>query len=67
VASLLRTGYQLVATLRAWRPGQAGNVYDLQDGFYLPFAGFKGIARPGPNFYVYKHPDVPILSPPGSR
>jgi hypothetical protein len=29
------------------------NVYDLQDEFYLPFAGFQRIDRPGPNLKVY--------------
>jgi hypothetical protein len=29
------------------------NVYDLQDEFYLPFAGFHRIDRPGPNLKVY--------------
>lgn len=30
-----------------------GNVYDLQDEFFLPLAGFRGIERPGPNLDVY--------------
>lgn len=30
-----------------------GNVYDLQDEFFLPLAGFQGIERPGPNLDVY--------------
>ena len=29
------------------------NVYDLQDEFYLPFAGFHQVERPGPNLKVY--------------
>jgi hypothetical protein len=29
------------------------NVYDLQDEFYLPFAGFRHVLRPGPNLAVY--------------
>jgi hypothetical protein len=38
------------------------NVYDLQDEFYLPLAGFRRIDRPGPNLKVYvrrgKEPDT---------
>ena len=38
------------------------NVYDLQDEFYLPLAGFQRIDRPGPNLKVYvrrgKEPDI---------
>jgi hypothetical protein len=33
---------------RAW------HVYDQQDAFFLPLAGFGGIGRPGPNFYIYE-------------
>ena len=29
------------------------NRYDLQDEFYLPFAGFHQVDRPGPNLKVY--------------
>ena len=29
------------------------NIYDWQDDFYLPLAGFKGIERPGPNLKIY--------------
>jgi hypothetical protein len=29
-------------------------VYDQQDAFYLPFDGFKGVERPGANFYIYR-------------
>lgn len=30
------------------------NVYVQNDAFYVPFAGFKGLERPGPNFFIYK-------------
>ena len=29
--------------------------YDRQDAFFLPFAGFKGIRRPGPNYDLYEN------------
>jgi hypothetical protein len=29
------------------------NVYDLQDEFYLPLAGFHSVERPGPNLTIY--------------
>jgi 4-amino-4-deoxy-L-arabinose transferase-like glycosyltransferase len=28
--------------------------YDQQDAFFVPFAGFQGVNRPGPNFVVYR-------------
>lgn len=30
------------------------HVYDQQDAWFLPLAGFAGIGRPGPNVYVYQ-------------
>ncbi len=30
------------------------NLFDQSDAFYVPFAGFKNIERPGPNFYIYE-------------
>lgn len=39
--------------------GDRANVYDLQDEFYLPLAGFRGIERPGPNLDVFVRKHVP--------
>ena len=33
------------------------HVYDQQDNFYLPYDSFKGVERPGANFYIYKKRD----------
>ena len=36
-------------------PADAGDgVYDRQDAFFLPIAGFTGVARPGPTVLIYK-------------
>jgi hypothetical protein len=35
-----------------------GPVYDWQDEFYLPLAGFSDILRPGPNLTIYVRPDL---------
>ena len=32
-------------------------VYDMQDAFFIPFAGFRGVERPGPNFLIYRKND----------
>jgi hypothetical protein len=29
-------------------------VYDRQDAFFVPIAGFTGVARPGPSVLIYK-------------
>jgi hypothetical protein len=30
------------------------HVYDQQDAFFLPLAGFSGVGRPGPNLSIYE-------------
>ena len=36
------------------------HVFDQQDVFFTPFAGFGGVERPGPNFSLYKRsPSAP--------
>lgn len=54
---LARRHYVLAHVVRATR-GDAtvaprGAVYDLQDAFFLPVAGFSGIERPGPTVFIY--------------
>jgi hypothetical protein len=50
---VLAAKYEVVKTFTAYRP-QAGDVFDRQDAFYLPFSGFSGVDRPGPNLVVFK-------------
>jgi 4-amino-4-deoxy-L-arabinose transferase-like glycosyltransferase len=54
VETLLRQSYELVLVERAADPQHPDNVYDKQDAFYLPYAGFRRIVRPGPNLHVWK-------------
>ncbi len=51
---LLADRYQLQASFPAVRAGAGRNRYDKWDAFYLPFAGFHGVERPGPDFKVYR-------------
>lgn len=30
------------------------NSFDRLDSFYMPFAGFRDVQRPGPNIYIYE-------------
>jgi len=40
-----------------------GNLFDRQDAFYYPYAGFKNIQRGGPNYVVYaRKPENPERS-----
>jgi hypothetical protein len=50
---VLATEYALAFARDDVDAGDPRNVYDRQDEFYLPFAGFHGIKRPGPNLRVY--------------
>lgn len=62
VQELLANGsYQLVAILRAYDATANDSVYDRQDAFYLPVAGFDRVRRAGPNFLIYKRNDVAVL------
>ena len=46
--------YRLVHVIRAADLDVPGNVYDIQDGFYVPYGGFRGVRRPGPNLEIYR-------------
>ncbi len=48
----LARDYERVLELKASTDDKA-RIYDLQDEFYLPLAGFKGVERPGPDITIY--------------
>ena len=52
-AAMLESGYTLVRSFPAVSTDQ-WHVYDQQDMYFVPFAGFKGVDRPGPNYTLYK-------------
>jgi 4-amino-4-deoxy-L-arabinose transferase-like glycosyltransferase len=52
----LAARYELRFAVVAYDVTARGNVYDWQDEFYLPVAGFNGIRRPGPNLAIYVRP-----------
>ena len=45
--------YDLRYTVRAVNMNQP-HVYDQQDAWFVPLAGFDGVARPGPNLSIYR-------------
>ena len=57
-AATLSNRYTPVWMIDAYDPSAKGVVYDWQDEFYLPLAGFAGISRPGPNLTLYVRPDI---------
>jgi hypothetical protein len=52
IGPILEREYELAFVQEVAR-GDPRNVYDRQDEFYVPLAGFTGIERPGPNLRVY--------------
>jgi len=54
VKEVMSDGYVRAADFPAFTPSDE-LVYDQQDAFYVPLAGFEHVVRPGPNFSVYKH------------
>ena len=40
-----------------------GGVYDIQDAFFMPIAGFGGVERPGPTVLIYRRSDLPAVDP----
>ena len=46
--------YDLVHTVRGTTTLDTVAVYDQQDAFFVPFAGFRDVERPGPTVSVYR-------------
>jgi len=54
VQQLIETRYRLVKRFNAVDVSGPADQYDQQDLLYVPFAGFAGVERPGPNLNIYK-------------
>ena len=54
VAEWLADGYAVAWRFAAARDAASAAVYDRMDAFYLPYAGFSGVARPGPSFTLFR-------------
>jgi hypothetical protein len=48
------TSYRLSASFHAIDMGRDQHWFDMQDGFFIPLAGFAGVERPGPNICIYQ-------------
>jgi hypothetical protein len=51
---LVLTRYSLAYRVGGVPREAGGGIYDRQDAFFLPIAGFKGVARPGPTVLIYR-------------
>jgi hypothetical protein len=66
-AAALAARYRKVYEIDAYDPAADGIVYDWQDEFYLPLAGFSRVYRPGPTLTIYARPGLPIGGEPDER
>jgi hypothetical protein len=58
-ARALADRYRKVCAIEAFdSSSQSGIVYDWQDEFYLPLAGFSAVRSPGPNLSIYARPEL---------
>jgi hypothetical protein len=53
VKEFLKEDYAFVEHFQALSLNEP-HVFDLQDAFFVPFAGFRGVERPGPNYSLYR-------------
>lgn len=58
VKQLLTEDYVLVHRFEALSL-EVDHVFDRQDAFFVPFAGFDEVKRPGPNFSLFKRAGAP--------
>ncbi len=65
VEALASQQYELAQSFVGYAD-EANNRYDPQDAFFLPFAGFAGVKRPGPNIRIYRQRTA-NSSDPGER
>ncbi|MFX0198099.1 MAG: glycosyltransferase family 39 protein [Candidatus Hodarchaeota archaeon] len=54
VKELIRENYEIAKSFVGINSGAKDNIYDQQNAFYVPYANFKGVKRPGPNIYIYR-------------
>jgi hypothetical protein len=54
---LVADRYVLAKAIDATRGSTSSSVYDLQDAFFMPIAGFTPVVRPGPTLAIYTRAD----------
>ena len=57
IRTVLADKYELAYTVPALEGRGVSREYDMQDAFFLPIAGFKGVQRPGPTEWIFRRID----------
>ncbi len=52
--AVLERDYTLLRSFEVVPLEEGEGIYDEQDAFFLPFAGFAGVERPGPSYWLYE-------------
>ncbi len=65
IQALRRRHQQGQKIFRALDLQETGNLYDIQDAFFVPYAGFRGVERPGPNFTLFRRAELVYAGHPG--
>ena len=60
VKQFLSEDYVLVHDFHALS-NDSSHVFDRQDAFFVPYAGFDQVTRPGPNFSLFRRANAPAL------
>ena len=55
--ALVSERYDMVHEVRGLTARAGAAIYDRQDAFFLPIAGFSGVERPGPTVRIYRRRD----------
>jgi hypothetical protein len=66
VVALVGSEYEVAQAFPALDMRATGNLYDQQDAFFAPYAGWNGVERPGPNIVIYRRRPSPADVPPTS-
>jgi hypothetical protein len=61
VTDFLLGGYHLNRCFVAVSLEQDFHLYDRQDAFFVPYAGFTNVQRPGPNFCVFERGSAGVV------
>jgi hypothetical protein len=51
---IIDSSYSAVVTFSATRGAESSGVFDQQDKFFLPYAGFNARLCPGPDIHIYR-------------
>lgn len=54
IVGILDEHYSRVASFEVVEVENENNFFEQQDAFYVPYSGFGGVERPGPNIYIYE-------------